>query len=47
MIIFTRLLLGVVADFLMTPPIFYLFGTIVFLFIVKAVLAILGNFDGK
>ena len=47
MILFTRLLLGVVADFLMAPPIFYLFGTVVFLFVVKAVLMILGNFDGK
>ena len=39
MIQFSIALLNAVADFLQTEPIFYLFGTVIFLFVVKAFLS--------
>lgn len=33
---FSVFILGAIADFLATPPVFYLFGLICFCFIVKA-----------
>ena len=41
MIQFNIALLGAVADFLKTEPIFYLFGVVIFLFVVKSFLLIL------
>lgn len=37
MILFSEVFLGLVAEFLQAPPVFYLFGLICFCFICKAV----------
>ncbi len=37
MVTFSTALLSAVAEFLATPPIFYLFGAVILCFIVKAV----------